>query len=289
MIVSASRRTDIPAFYMEWMLSRLRAGFAMVRNPMNPKQIRKVLLTPEETACIVFWSKNPEPLLSRIEELESFGIPFGITFTLNAYRSDIEPRLPQMETRIKTFRALSERIGMRKITWRYDPILFSPEYGESFHLEHFSRIASALSGQTGRCIVSFLDFYAKTIRNMAGKSVCDPSREQKNHLALALARIGRENGIEVEACAESGLCLPAASCIGSSWIRAICGYEIQARKDSGQRPLCNCVRSEDIGSVNCCPHGCLYCYANRSPEAARKNAAASYEPASPCLCASPMR
>ena len=120
MIVSASRRTDIPAFYMEWMLARLRAGFALVRNPMNPAQVRRVGLTPEEADCIVFWSKNPAPLLARIGELESFGIPFGINFTLNAYRADFEPRLPPVETRLDTFRALAGRIGRRKMTWRYE-------------------------------------------------------------------------------------------------------------------------------------------------------------------------
>ena len=286
MIVSASRRTDIPAFYMEWMLARLRAGFALVRNPMNPAQVRRVGLTPEEADCIVFWSKNPAPLLARIGELESFGIPFGINFTLNAYRADFEPRLPPVETRLDTFRALAGRIGRRKMTWRYDPILFTPEYDETFHIDRFGRLAQALAGHTERCIVSFLDFYARTVRNTAGKSVCDPPPKDRNRLAAELARIGREYGIEVEACAESGLCLPAGACIGSSWVRAICGRGIDERKDPGQRPLCNCVRSADIGSVNCCPHGCLYCYANRTPGSARKNAAA-YDPASPFLCSSP--
>ena len=242
MIVSASRRTDIPAFYMEWMLARLRAGFALVRNPMNPAQVRRVGLTPEEADCIVFWSKNPAPLLARIGELESFGIPFGINFTLNAYRADFEPRLPPVETRLDTFRALAGRIGRRKMTWRYDPILFTPEYDEAFHIDRFGRLAQALAGHTERCIVSFLDFYARTVRNTAGKSVCDPPPEDRNRLAAELARIGREYGIEVEACAESGLCLPAAACI--------------------------------------------YCYANRTPGSARKNAAA-YDPASPFLCSSP--
>ena len=287
MIVSASRRTDIPAFYMPWLLNRLAAGFAMVRNPMNPQQIRRVELASSAVDAIVFWSKNPAPLLARFDELESFGIPFGIGFTLNAYDPDLEPGVPPLRERIATFRALARRNGAEKMVWRYDPIAFSPRYDAAFHRDSFRRIADELAGSTTRCITSFLDFYTRTVRNLAGTQVRKPAPEECRALAAELAAIAARRGIRLEACAESGLPLPPAACIGGEWIEAICGHEVDTQKDPGQRTLCNCVRSIDIGTPECCPHGCLYCYANRSPESARRRAETTYDPDSPFLCSSP--
>lgn len=263
LIVSASRRTDIPAFYMEWMLDRLREGFVLVPNPRNPKQIRRVELTCETVGCLVFWSKNPAPLLARIDELEAFKIPFGVLFTLNAYGADFEPGVPPLEERIGTFLALSRRIGPEKPVWRYDPIALSGRYDAEFHRKRFAELAERLAGATSRCIVSFLDFYARTVRNTAGLGLYDPSVDEKNALALELEQIGRAAGIRLESCAEAGLALPSAACIGAEWVKAISGRELETRKDPGQRPLCNCVRSVDIGTNDTCPHGCRYCYANR--------------------------
>lgn len=263
LIVSASRRTDIPAFHMEWMLTRLREGFVDVANPRNPKQVRRVELTREAAGCLVFWSKNPAPLLARIGELEAFGIPFGILFTLNAYGADLEPGVPPPEERIATFIALSRRIGAEKLAWRYDPIALSKRYDAEFHRRRFAEIAAHLAGATNRCIVSFLDFYARTVRNTAGLGLYDPASEEKSALALKLEAIGRERGIRLESCAEAGLPLPAAACIGADWVETICGRKLEIRKDPGQRPLCNCVRSVDIGANDTCPHNCRYCYANR--------------------------
>lgn len=287
MIVSASRRTDIPAFYMPWLLNRLAAGFAMTRNPMNPRQIRRVDLSPSAVDCIVFWSKNPAPLLAGLDGLEAFAIPFGLGFTLNAYDSDLEPGVPLLRERIATFRALARRIGPEKLVWRYDPIAFSPRYDATFHCESFRRIAEELAGCTTRCITSFLDFYARTRRNLAGTQVREPAPEECRGLASELAVIASRSGIRLETCAESGLPLPLAACIGSEWIEAICGHKVGAKKDSGQRKLCNCIRSIDIGTPDCCPHGCRYCYANRSPESARHRAETAYDPDSPFLCSSP--
>lgn len=287
MIVSASRRTDIPAFYMPWLLNRLSCGFSMVRNPMNSRQIRRVELTPGAVDCIVFWSKNPEPLLVRFDELEAFGIPFGIGFTLNAYGSDLEPGVPPLPERIATFRALAQRLGPQKMVWRYDPIAFSPGYDEDFHRNAFRRIADELAGSTTHCITSFLDFYARTIRNLAGTQVREPALEECRTLAAELSGIASTRGIRLEACAESGIGLPPAACISREWAETICNHAVAARKDPGQRRLCNCIRSIDIGTPDCCPHGCLYCYANRSPESARRRAQTTYDPDSPFLCSSP--
>ncbi len=287
MIVSASRRTDIPAFFMPWLRNRLCAGFAMTRNPMNPGQVRRVDLTPPAVDAIIFWSKNPAPLLAGLGELEAFGIPFGIAFTLNAYGSDLEPGVPPLRERIATFRALAQRIGPRKMVWRYDPIAFSPDYDAGFHRDSFRRIADELAGCTTHCVTSFLDFYARTRRNLAGTSIREPAPEECSALATELAAIASGRGLRLEACAESGLELPPAACIGRKWVEAICGHEVDAKKDPGQRKLCNCLKSIDIGTPGCCPHGCRYCYANRSPESARLRAETTYDPDSPFLCSSP--
>ena len=265
-IISASRRTDIPAFHMEWMLERLRAGFADVPNPRNPRQIRHVELTRGAAGCIVFWTKNPAPLLDRIDELEAFGIPFGVLFTLNAYGTDLEPGVPPLETRIAAFLALSRRIGPEKLVWRYDPIALSPRCDREFHLRNFQRLAGVLGSATERCIVSFLDFYARTVRNTRGLELYDPVMEEKNALASELEAVGRDAGIRLESCAEANLCLPRAACIGEKWIEAICGRPLSSRKDPGQRPLCNCVASIDIGTNGTCQHNCRYCYAQTGTE-----------------------
>ena len=285
LVLSASRATDLPAFHVDWFLDRLAAGFCEWRNPFNGK-IQFVSFARARAA--VFWSKNPAPLLKRLDEVDSFGLRYYFHFTLNDYgQENLEPGVPPLRERIATFRALARRIGPEKLVWRYDPIAFSPRYDATFHCESFRRIAEELAGCTTRCITSFLDFYARTRRNLAGTQVREPAPEECRGLASELAVIASRSGIRLETCAESGLPLPPAACIGSEWIEAICGHKVGAKKDSGQRKLCNCIRSIDIGTPDCCPHGCRYCYANRSPESARHRAETAYDPDSPFLCSSP--
>lgn len=152
MIISASRRTDIPAFYAPWFLNRLGEGHVLVPNPFNPRSVSRVSLRPDAVDCIVFWTKNPAPMLPRLGELNGFKYYFQ--FTLNPYGKDIERNLPSIEERIETFRKLSEMIGKERVVWRYDPILINETYDTRFHREAFARLARKLSNHTERCMGS---------------------------------------------------------------------------------------------------------------------------------------
>ena len=144
MILSVSRRTDIPAFYADWFFKRIKEGFVYVRNPMNIHQVSSISLSPEVVDCIVFWTKNPAPMLPRLEELN--GYDYYFQYTINAYDKDAEPCIPPLEERLRTFRTLSERLGKERVIWRYDPIIFTDRYTTSYHLEQFTRIAHELAG-----------------------------------------------------------------------------------------------------------------------------------------------
>jgi Domain of unknown function (DUF1848). len=160
MIISASRRTDIPAFYSEWFLNRIKAGFLIVRNPMNPKQLSRIVLTPDVVDCIVFWTKNPTPMLPKLDELKDYNYYFQ--FTLTGYGQDIERNLPsKKDVLIPAFLELSEKIGAHRVIWRYDPILINSKYSEEYHVSAFKQIAEALNGHTEKCVFSFVDRYRK--------------------------------------------------------------------------------------------------------------------------------
>ena len=162
MIISASRRTDIPAYFSEWFLNRIEAQYAYVRNPMNIRQVSSISLSPELVDCIVFWSKNPRPLMDRSEQLHNYMYYFQ--FTLNAYGKEIEQNLPTLDERINTFQVLSEKIGRQRVIWRYDPVLLNDRYTISWHAEQFDYIARKLCCHTDKVTISFIDLY----RNITG-------------------------------------------------------------------------------------------------------------------------
>ena len=160
MIISASRRTDIPNYYSEWFYNRIKEGFLYVRNPMNFHQVSEIRITPDLVDCIVFWTKNPLPMMDRLEELKAY--PYYFQFTLTGYGNDVEINLPDKKTSIiPAFRELAGRIGREKVIWRYDPIFFTGRYTVQYHLKAFRNIAEALSGYTEKCVISFLDIYSK--------------------------------------------------------------------------------------------------------------------------------
>ncbi len=165
MILSASRRTDIPNYYSEWFLNRIQEGFLYVRNPVNMHQISKIDLSPEVVDCIVFWTKNPEPMMDRLDELSAYQYYFQ--FTLTGYGKDIETNVPhKKEKMIDVFRKLSEKVGRKRVIWRYDPIIFTRVYTPEYHMHAFSQIAGALRGYTNQCVISFVDTYPKNRKNL---------------------------------------------------------------------------------------------------------------------------
>ena len=165
MIISASRRTDIPAYYSDWFFERIRAGYVLVRNPMNTHQVSRIILSPDVCDGIVFWTKNPLPMLGRLSELSDY--PYYFQFTLNAYGRDVEPNIPQKDSvLIPGFIKLSRLTGRERVVWRYDPILLNEKYTLGYHLKYFEKLAQRLHPYTEKCIVSIVDNYRSICRGM---------------------------------------------------------------------------------------------------------------------------
>lgn len=287
MILSVSRRTDIPNYWADWFLRRIREGFVYVRNPINAHQISRVDLSPEVVDCIVFWSKNPSALAKRLDELE--GYQYYFQYTITGYGKDVEPGLPdKKEVLIPLFQDLSRRLGPKRVIWRYDPILFSERYTPAYHLRAFEDIAQRLEGCAQRTIISFVDLYAKTKRSTATLNLCPPPSDgELLDFAGKAAEIARKHGFAIESCAER-IDLQAAgiqhgSCIDKALIEDIIGCRLTASKDKNQRPECGCFESIDLGSYNTCSNGCRYCYATFDPKQVERQTKL-YDPASPLLC-----
>lgn len=269
MIISASRRTDIPAFYSRWLMQRLREGFCEVANPFNPKQISKISLRPESVEAIVFWSRFPEPLIQSLPEIINMGYPFYFLFTLNAYPRLYEPFNPKPEKALGSFRRLSDKICPEKVIWRYDPIIITDNMDTDFHKRNFKFLCNELSGATVRVITSYATDYAKTLRNMelSGRSLVRdyPKTEEYSGLLDFMKDCAAARNIELRCCCDNtgSSRLPPAKCIDNELIECISGRPLPFKKDNGQRPECRCHQSRDIGAYDTCLFGCRYCYAVR--------------------------
>ena len=286
MILSVSRRTDIPNYYSEWFFNRLKEGFLYVRNPMNFHQISEIKISPDVVDCIVFWTKNPLPMMERLDELEAYNYYFQ--FTLTRYGNDVERNLPNKKTSvIPIFQELSNRIGKEKVVWRYDPIFFSNRYNAKYHLKAFRSIAEALSGYTEKCVISFLDIYPKNKKNMDNLLSYDLSDSELRGFAKELSNIAKENHIKIGSCAEKidldEYGIIHNSCIDKELIEKIIGCKLKINKDKNQRIECGCVESVEVGTYNTCKNGCVYCYANYSAKSVESNFQ-KYDPLSPLLC-----
>lgn len=268
MIISASRRTDIPAFFASWFMERIRAGFCDTVNPFNPRQRVRVSLLPGDVEAIVFWSKNPRPLMPWLKELEQSGFNFCFHFTLTGYGPVLERNVPAPAESLKTFKELAEMVGPERITWRYDPVLITAATGVRYHRDQFARLAGELRGSSYRVAVSFFDDYRGALARLAHGGVqAEPAPAGAELAALAREMVfsARENGFAIYSCAEKLDLTPygiyPGSCIDPLWLNRLFGLRLPGRKDQGQRPLCRCAPSKDIGRYGSCRHGCLYCYA----------------------------
>lgn len=293
MIVSVSRRTDIPAFYSKWFLNRMRQGWCLVPNPFNRNQVSRVSLSGDEVDALVFWTRNPRPLMKYLDELDDMGCRYYFLFTLIGYPRRIDPGSRPLAAAIKTFQELSARLGPQRIIWRYDPIVLSSVSGADFHERNFRQVAQELNGAADRCIISFVKPYRKVrarveIAAPGGTAPIDFDDPEVHGLLAAVSDISRENRIEVFSCASdrdfSSLGIKPSRCIDAELIGELFGIELSAPKDPFQRKECGCVTSRDIGVYDTCPAGCSYCYATSSPERARENHA-RHDPQSPCLLA----
>ena len=273
MIISASRRTDIPALYSDWFINRLASGYLYVKNPMNRMQVTKLVLSPENVDCIVFWTKNPAPMIDKINLLKNFHYYFH--FTITAYDSVIEKNIPEKKTLIETFIRLSDIVGPDRLIWRYDPVFFTGEYNQAKHLNIFEQFAKKLSGYTRTCTFSYLTPYNKCRRNMHHLQYSVPEIQQGITFAGTLNSIAESQKITLKSCAMSrefsDTGIVQGRCIDPELIEKISGQKINHRKDVNQRENCMCASSVDIGAYNTCTNGCIYCYANYDSLKAIKN------------------
>ncbi|HYH37605.1 MAG TPA: DUF1848 domain-containing protein [Azospirillum sp.] len=277
MIVSASYRTDIPAFYGRWFLNRLEAGFARVVNPYGGPPGR-VDLTPAAVDGFVFWTRNLAPFGAALDAVDARGTPFVAQVTVTAYPRTLERSVIAWEDAVAQLRAVRDRWGPRAAVWRYDPIVLSTPTPSDWHRDTFARLAGALRGVTDEVTVSFLQPYRKTARNLdaaaraAGFTWHTPEAEEKRALLSDLAGMAAEHGMALTLCTQPDLTdvpgVQAARCVDAERLSDVAGAPVAARR-KGNRPGCLCAESRDIGAYDTCPHGCAYCYAVSSRATAR--------------------
>ncbi len=286
MIISASRRTDIPAYYSDWFCNRIKAGFVLVRNPMNIHQVSKINLAPELVDGIVFWTKNPASILAKLPEFENYMYYFQ--FTITPYGKDIESNLPSKRDAILvTFKKLSDIIGKDRIVWRYDPIFINEKYSFDYHLHAFEEIANELCNYTRKVTISFIDEEYRAVKaNIKEFDVQKFTHSIQYELGAKLAEIAHRFNLSIDTCAEQIDLEPYgvehARCIDDRLFAKLLACPLNLDKDKTQRLECGCVASIDIGMYNTCSNGCRYCYANYSSKAVSKNFA-NHNPLSPLI------
>lgn len=252
---------------------------------MNFHQVSRISLSPDVIDGIVFWTKNPLPMLSRLDELRDYMYCFQ--FTLNAYGKDIEANVPNKnDTIIPAFRELAKKIGPERVIWRYDPILFTSKYTMDYHVNYFNEIAKRLSGYTHKCVISFVDRYRNTAAKMKALGLLPLTSLEMLELAERLAEAARRNHLIIESCAEKidleQFGIAHGHCIDRGLFERLLGYRLDLEKDKNQRIECGCMASIDIGMYDTCQNGCKYCYATDSPKTVIRHARA-HDPQSPLL------
>ncbi len=285
MIISASRRTDIPCYYSEWFLNRLKEGCVMTPNLRNADRLGRVALSPEIVDCIIFWTKNPDPMLNRLSTIDDMGYPYYFEFTITAYGKDMEPNVPSKDAAMETFKKLSDKIGPSRVDWRFDPIIKNQQFTTGWIAEQYERLCSKLHDYTQRCIISFADDYSH-LKNRINRM----SRSEMKETAGHIATIAREYSLPLFSCSEeidlSDIGIEHSCCIDQRKIEQLIGARITAKKDAGQRPACGCIESIDIGAYDTCKNGCIYCYATTNPKTVRRRIQA-HDPNLPLLTGMP--
>lgn len=274
MIVSASYRTDIPAFYPRWFANRLAAGHCRVVNPYSGRPYTVPLAGPEVDG-FVFWTRNLGPFMGL---LDAVGAPFTVQYTITGYPRALDAATLPPDAAIAHLHALARRFGPRAGVWRYDPVLDSDATPPAFHRESFARIAGALRGAVDEVVVSFAQIYAKTRRNLDAARIGwrDPEAAAKQALLAELAAIAADCGMALTLCGQPELLVPGvpeSRCIDANRLSDLANRPIAAA-EKPHRARCACFSARDIGAYDTCPHGCAYCYAVRSRALARRRFAA---------------
>ncbi|MEG0759389.1 MAG: DUF1848 domain-containing protein [Raoultibacter sp.] len=264
MILSASRRTDIPCYYSEWFMNRIRAGYVLTRNPMNHAQLSKIPLSPDIVDCIVFWTKDAANMLPNLDELDRLGYKYYFQFTLTPYDRTLEANLRPKAEIEDTFIELSKRIGRERVVWRYDPIILNDTLDTQYHKAQFVRMFEKLSPYTDTVTISFVDMYPKLKTHL----IRPITEDEIAKLSAFIAKTTKEHGIRAVACCEKDdltkYGIERSSCIDRERIENIIGCPLDVKPDKNQRGGCGCFKSIDIGVYNTCLNGCVYCYANDS-------------------------
>ena len=278
MIISASYKTDIPAFYGRWFLNRLEAGHCLMVNPYGGRTHR-IDLSAEAVDGFVFWTRNAAPFGDALEAVAARGTPFMIQMTVTGYPRALESNVLETARAVDQIRALARRWGPRAVVWRYDPVVLSSLTDERWHLANFARIAEALKGSTDEVVLSFLQPYRKTERNLGAAASLhgfdwrDPPIDEKRELLAALAAIAADAGMTPTLCTQPHLLdvpgVSAARCIDRERLSDIAGRPVAGRR-KGNRPGCDCAESRDIGDYDTCTQGCAYCYAVNSRTVAQR-------------------
>lgn len=270
MIISASRRTDIPSFYSKWFFNRIKEGYVLVRNPYNNKQVSKILINPDDTDAIVFWTKNPTKMF---KNLNTLAIPHYFQFTMTNYNKDIEQNLNLTQTdKIIIFKQLVSILdrdkwnqGNKRVILRYDPIFLTDYYSIDFHLESFEKYLYYLKGYHEKCVISFLDYYKSMEKRMAQINIKPFTTDDKYYISKRMSDIAKKYNVELSTCCEDmnlkELNIHPNSCIDVNLINRVFNLNLSYKKDSNQRKTCECSQSVDIGVYNTCYHRCIYCYA----------------------------
>ena len=315
-IISASRSTDIPAFYSDWFINRLKEGHVVWKNPFNQQPM---YISFQNAKVIVFWTKNPQPLMPYLHELDERGIHYYFQFTLNDYVAEgFEPNVPSVEQRIETFRRLSEMIGKERVIWRFDPLIVTPQLTPHDLLVKIWNLGNKLKGLTDKLVFSFIDIngYRKVQNNLVKETTsfskdtiekAEFTQQQMNEIADGLSKCrdrwakGGWN-VQLATCGEQidldRYSIVHNRCVDGELMKqlwpddkellyylyygelptSMFGLDFtqpsltpEKLKDKGQRKVCGCMISKDIGQYNTCLHQCVYCYANTSKEVVKKN------------------
>ncbi len=260
-------------------MNRVRAQYCLVPNPFNPRQITRVSLAREDVDAIVFWTRNPLPLLPFLTELDDRGLRHCFLFTVLDNPRALDPCAPTGQAGIRAFAALAAKLSPRRLVWRYDPIVLTPTTDVDFHLRTFGRLARALRGCTRRVVVSLLECYRKNRSRLQavaaqGLDILAPDEPALRELLAGLGALAGENDMEIFSCADTDDLSPfgiqPGRCIDAAWLSETTGCALVSGKDGSQRPHCGCAPSRDIGCYETCLFGCVYCYATTSFARARE-------------------
>ena len=272
MILFVSGRCDIPAFYSEWFFHRLKEGYVDVRNPYNEHQISRILLCEENIDCILFCTKDPRPMLRRLDEIP---FPYLFHITLTGYHADIEPGVRDKGGILRAICELSKSIGRQRVIVRYDPILLTKRYDVSYHRRAFEAICEQLAGYVDTYIISFVDFYKNTRRHAAQLGILAMEDSMMRAVAKEIGAVAKRYGVRVQTCAEAidlrSFGIEQGACVDREDLKRRLGAEILLPVGKGVRMQCNCLPTVDIGDYNACAHACAYCYANYDERRIRQN------------------